>query len=74
MRTERQHRCPQQTGCRRLAAVDMPSLSGASPRPRPRHPRTPAHARSAEPNINKLFRLGRSYAQKSSNCTPHPFT
>lgn len=32
MHTARQRRRPRQTGCRRLAAVDRPSLSGARPR------------------------------------------
>ncbi|CAB3236890.1 unnamed protein product [Arctia plantaginis] len=41
MRTERQRRRPWQTGCRRLAAVDRPSLDGARPpytRAHPLHP------------------------------------
>lgn len=41
MRTERQRRRPWQTGCRRLAGVDRPSLGGARPpytRAHPSHP------------------------------------
>lgn len=65
MRTARQRRRPWQTGCRRLAAVDRPSLSGAR-RLAARSPaRAPPSPAPRQRTSTSYFGPSLSYARKS---------